>query len=131
MGFLAAAGASCGELAHAVAAEEWPLAFDYSLKAGDEAIEVCSVPVAAIHYQTAYSILNEQSLDVDNVTCQHLYTQLGQTYELEFLPGEALAVYDEMEAQASARGSHEMGQAARAARLTALHGDQGDTDRAR
>ena len=85
------------------------------------------MPVAAIHYQAARSLLNEKNVDVDTATCQHLYTHLGQACELDCQPGEALAIYDEMQAQASARGSHEMGQAARAARLAALHENQGDS----
>lgn len=131
LGALSAAGTSAAILTHhAQMAKEWQSAFDHSLKAGDEALQVCAPLTAVCHYQSARALLKEEKAAVDSAGCQHLYARLGQAYELVFQPGEALTVYDEMEALAAARGSPEMAQAAQAARLAALHANEGDAQAA-
>ncbi|HJW89671.1 MAG TPA: AAA family ATPase, partial [Anaerolineales bacterium] len=118
---LAEAKAPPAELAHhALAAQEWQFAFHHSLMAGDEAMRLYAVAAAAQHYETARTLLNQKKVEVETVTCQHLYVHLGQTYRLEFHHREALTVYEEMQAQASARGSRAMELAALVARCVML-----------
>jgi DNA-binding SARP family transcriptional activator/tetratricopeptide (TPR) repeat protein len=101
--------APSAELArHALSAKEWGLAFQHSLRAGEEAMHLYEVTTAVGHYETARSLLNQSKAEVDTVNCQHLYIQLGKAYETEFHHGKALTVYEEMQAQASTRGSREM-----------------------
>jgi predicted ATPase/DNA-binding SARP family transcriptional activator len=109
------------ELAHhAVSAKEWRLAFEHSLSAGDQAMRLYEVTIAARHYETARSLLIESKTNVDTAACQHLYLQLGKAYELEFHHPQALTMYDEMQAQALARASREMQLAALVARCVLL-----------
>jgi DNA-binding SARP family transcriptional activator len=109
--------APAAELAHhALSAKEWELAFKHSLSAGDEAMRLYAVAGAIHHYETARLLLNEKKVDAEAVACQHLYTQLGKVYELEFRLGEALTIYEEMQAQASIWNNRKMGLAALVAR---------------
>lgn len=101
--------APSAELArHALSAKEWGSAFQHSLSAGDEAMRLYEVTTAAGHYETARSLLSESKAEVDTMNCQHLYIQLGKAYETEFHHRQALAIYEEMHEQASARNSREM-----------------------
>ncbi|MBN1453009.1 MAG: AAA family ATPase [Anaerolineales bacterium] len=131
---LAEAKAPPAELAHhALSAQEWQFAFQHSLRAGDEAMRLYAMVGAVHHYETARSLLNESKAIVDTTTCQHLYAQLGQAYELEFHHREALTIYEEMQAQASARDSREMELASLVARFVVLpvHYDTQDVEQAR
>ncbi|MBE0670897.1 MAG: AAA family ATPase [Anaerolineales bacterium] len=106
---LTAVKAPSAELAHhALSAKEWGSAFQHSLNAGDEAMHLYQVATATGHYESARSLLMKSKADVDTVTCQHLYLQLGKAYELEFHHREAVKMYEEMEVQASALGNRKM-----------------------
>ncbi len=126
--------APSAELAHhAVSAKEWELAFQHSLNAGDEAMRLYEVTTATEHYESARSFLIESKVDVDTQRCRHLYLQLGRAYELEFQHRQAVAIYEEMQAQALARDSREMELASLVARCVILpvHYDTQDVDLAR
>jgi tetratricopeptide (TPR) repeat protein len=113
--------APSAELAHhALSAKEWGFAFQHSLNAGDEAMRLYEVKTAVGHYETARTLLSESKAEVDTVTCQHLYLQLGKAYELEFHHREALTIYEEMQTQASTRDSREMELASLVARCVFL-----------
>jgi tetratricopeptide (TPR) repeat protein len=131
---LAGVRAASAELAHhALAAREWQLAIHHSLLAGDEALRLYEVTTAAQHYETARSLVYQSKVDVDTGTCQQLYTRLGQAYELLFQHRDALAVYEELQAQARARDSQELELAALVACCGVLSRpfDAHDVDRAR
>jgi DNA-binding SARP family transcriptional activator/tetratricopeptide (TPR) repeat protein len=126
--------APSAELArHALSAKEWGFAFQHSLNAGDEAMRLYAVASAIHHYETARTLLNENKADAESEACQHLYTQLGKAYELEFHHRQALTIYEEMQAQASKRNNREMELAALVARAIVLpqHYDTQDVDLAK
>ena len=103
------AKAPSAELAtHAFASREWQAAFHHNLKAGDEAMRLYEVKTAVGHYEISRTLLNENNSVTDAESCLHLYTQLGLSCELDFHHREAVTVYEEMKAQASARDSQKM-----------------------
>ena len=131
---LTEAKAPSAELAnHAFAAREWEAAFHHYLLAGDEAMRLFEVATAVGHYEISRTLLNDKKVEVDTETCQQLYIHLGKAYELEFHHREALTIYEEMQALASARGSREMELASLIARCILLpaHYDTQDVEQAR
>lgn len=125
--------APSAELAHhALSAKEWGFAFQHSLNAGDEAMRLYEVKTAAGHYEISRTLLNENNSVADTESCLHLYTQLGLACELEFHHRQAVTVYEEMHAQASARNSREMELAAMVAlcKILPLPYDSQDLEKA-
>ena len=121
--FVALAGVNAppAELAHhALVAREWHAAFQYSVQAGDAAMRLFAVKTAAHQYECARTLLHENKTDAEDAAVQHLYTNLGRAYELNFQHHEALAVYEEMQTQASMRHSPPMELAALVARCALL-----------
>ncbi|MBK9603018.1 MAG: AAA family ATPase [Anaerolineales bacterium] len=111
------------ELAHhALSAKEWPFAFQHSLQAGKEAMRLFATAGAIQHFETARSLLYEKKTDAAPVIFEQLYMSLGKAYEMEFHHREALNVYEEMQAQASARDNRKMELAALVARCVILPG---------
>ncbi|MBE0699323.1 MAG: AAA family ATPase, partial [Anaerolineaceae bacterium] len=102
-------GAPAADLAHhALSAGDWKSGFAFSVEAGEDAMHLYAVASAAQHFEVARTLIQEYQLMVDTPTCQQLYIRLGKAYELGLQPKKALAVYEEMLAQAAARGSQEM-----------------------
>jgi DNA-binding SARP family transcriptional activator len=100
---LTAAQAPAAELAyHALAAREWQAAFRYSLEAGDEALRLSTVTPAVQHYEVALNLLRATKVEADTVACQHLSTCLGRAYEIQERVMDAAALYEEIQALASA-----------------------------
>ncbi len=91
------------------------------------------VTTAAGHYETSRTLLNENKVEVETGTCQQLYIQLGKAYELEFHHRQAVTIYEEMQAQGSARDSREMELASLVARCVLLpaHYETQDLEKAR
>ena len=121
MSVLTEKNAPAAELAlHALSAKEWPSAFEFSIRAGDEAMRLYAVEGALRHYEAARTLFRDKKVDVESEMCQHLYARLGKAYELEHHHREALNIYEEMQLLASERGSREMELAAIVARCTIL-----------
>lgn len=90
MHVLHAAAAPAAVLAyHALAAGLVEPAFHFSLAAGDEAMRVVAVPTAITFYEQARHLLQQPlppspslQATLPTLEIEHLYTQLGQAYEL-------------------------------------------------
>jgi len=80
---------------HALAAELAEPAFRWSLAAGDEAMRVVAVRDAITFYEQARHLLDEQLLEAPLPVpeIEHLYTHLGQAYELNTEWEQARAAY--------------------------------------
>lgn len=81
-------------------------AIRYYTLAGDVALRLYAKAEAAVHYRRALE-LARMAEHPDGASIRHLFTNLGRTLELMARYGEALALYEEMEAWATARGEHE------------------------
>jgi predicted ATPase/DNA-binding SARP family transcriptional activator len=87
---------------HALAAGLVDQAFRYSLEAGDMAAEVFAIRDAIVHYERAWEVLAEgrssgRSLTEPSITdLEHLYAQLGRTYELTDEWEKARLAYETM-----------------------------------
>ena len=83
---------------HALAAELAEPAFHWSLAAGDEAMRVVAVRDAITFYEQARHLLDEQLLEAPPPApeIEHLYTHLGQAYELNTEWEKAKAAYTAM-----------------------------------
>ncbi len=83
---------------HALAAELAEPAFRWSLAAGDEAMRVVAVHDAIAFYEQAKHLLDEHLLEVPPSApeIEHLYTNLGQAYELNTEWEKARSAYTEM-----------------------------------
>ena len=76
------AEAPTAELAyHALAAQEWELAFRYSLQAADAAMRIQAVAVAIDQYEPALRLLREERVRVDSATRQDVEVRLGLARE--------------------------------------------------
>lgn len=118
---LTQSGAPSAELAfHALAAKEWRSAFVHSLEAGDQSLHLFATAGAIHHYETARTLLHESRVEISDLLCQRLYTQLASANQLAMHHREVLAVYEEMEAHATRRGSQEMKLAALVGRALLL-----------
>lgn len=92
---------------------------EYATRAGDEAFRLYATAEAVILYSLALE--SAKRLEVEHTgapSLRHLYTNRGRALELTGRYGEALANYDEMEAQARARGDRAMELASLVARAT-------------
>lgn len=86
---------------HALAANMVREAFDYSLAAGDAALDLFAAKEAIAHYETARNLFAAGPWRPEEaVTGQHLYSRLGRALELDTQFDQALTVYQEMEAMA-------------------------------
>ncbi len=87
---------------HALAAGLLDQGFRYSLEAGDMAAEVFAIQDAIMHYERAREVLAEgrssgRSLTEPSITnLEHLYTQMGRTYELTDEWEKARLAYETM-----------------------------------
>lgn len=83
---------------HALAAGLMRAAFHYSLVAGKEALRMLAVTNAIVHFERAWRLMKEESLDSLEFVPQlrDLYLQLGQAYELDGQHEQALVVYAEL-----------------------------------
>ena len=104
---LQAAAAPAAELAyHALAAGLAEPAFHWSIAAGDEAMQVVAVSSAISFYEQAQHLMDEHLHGHDlgamlpASEIEHLYTHLGQAYELNAEWEKARAVYTLMLAYA-------------------------------
>ena len=98
---LAESGAPPAELARqALAGGLAEQAFQYSVAAGDQAMEVFAVKDAIEHYERARHLLVEvrtggrQQSESSIPDLEHLYVQLGRAYEIVDEWGKARAVYE-------------------------------------
>ena len=87
---------------HALAAGLSDQGFRYSLEAGDMAAEVLAIQDAIVHYERAREVLAEGRINGRSLTepsiadLEHLYTQLGRTYELTDEWEKARLAYETM-----------------------------------
>jgi class 3 adenylate cyclase/tetratricopeptide (TPR) repeat protein len=111
-------GPHYGEMAHhALAAQLAEPAFQYSVLAGDEAMQRYAMPEAVGHYENAGQLFRGGSAgEPDSADIRHLFLQLGRAQELVWDYASAEATYLEMLSLASERGD----QALELAALTAL-----------
>ncbi|HEY0127992.1 MAG TPA: AAA family ATPase, partial [Rubrobacteraceae bacterium] len=87
---------------HALAGGLAEQTFGYSVAAGDQAMEVFAVRDAIVHYERAGNLLAEevrsggarQLVEPSIPDLEHLYTQLGRTYELTNEWRKAEAAYE-------------------------------------
>jgi DNA-binding SARP family transcriptional activator/tetratricopeptide (TPR) repeat protein len=97
-------GAPAAQLArHALAGALAQPAFGYSVAAGDDAVEMFAAQDAIEHYERACNLLAEevptgarQTIEPSIPELEHLYTQLGRTYELTNQWEKARAAYETM-----------------------------------
>ena len=91
------AGASAAELAyHAVASGSADLLFRWSMAAGDEAMTVFAARDAIGHYERARQLAGERKMDVPAASLHHLFSQLGQAYEIRNDAKAAQTTYQAM-----------------------------------
>ncbi len=83
---------------HALAAGLAEAAFRHSLVAGQEALHLLATKEAVVHFEKARQLAREAPLAGVEFEShiQNLYSQLGQAYELDGQPEQALAVYDQL-----------------------------------
>ena len=108
---LEGSGAPPAELArHALAGGLAKEAFAYSMAAGDEAAEVFAVKDAIGHYERAQDLLAAEELQPGGAIepsisdIEHLYSQLGRTYEMADRWEKARETYETMLALAREMG---------------------------
>jgi tetratricopeptide (TPR) repeat protein len=99
-------GPHYGEMAHhALAAQLAEPAFQYSVLAGDEAMQRYAMPEAVGHYENARQLFRSGSAgEPDSADIRHLFLQLGRAQELVWDYASAEATYLEMLSLASERG---------------------------
>ncbi len=91
------AGASAAELAyHALASGSAHLAFRWSIAAGDEAMAVFAARDAIGHYEQARKLALERKMDIPVTSMHHLFSQLGQAYEIRNDANAAQTTYQTM-----------------------------------
>ena len=99
-------GPHYGEMAHhALAAQLAEPAFQYSVLAGDEAMQRYALPETVGHYENARQLFRDgRAGEPDSADIRHLFLQLGRAQELVWDYAAADATYQEMLSLASERG---------------------------